>query len=475
MSSLSAALTTASNALDVLSQAIGVVQNNVSNASTPGYVTQTLNLTAAPFDFSGNLTGGVRATSIQDGRNLAAEQAVWNANQQAGQSTQQASSLSSLQNYFDVSGTSGIPAALSSLYSAFGAWSSNSTDSTSRQQVITAASTFAQSVNETADNVKQLSDQTDNQISSTVNQINALTSQIADLNGDIQQGGDQDAGVQSQLYNSLEQLSNLVPISVQTATDGTTTVLLNGQSPLVEGDTSNPLQVGVEVDQGSQYPGASPNATIVTSSGQDVTALASEGQLGGLLSFRNTTIPSIIGNPTEQGSLNQLAQSVADTVNGILTAGQISAGPPPVSGQALFSYGTPLTEAASTLSTTSISASQLAAISTSPTASANGVPVQLSALSTSSNLNGVTFTDFYSNIASGIGQSEATASSNQEAQAQVLSQAQTMRAQLSGVSLNQQAALLMQYQESYQAAAQVISTINQMTQSLLTTMQQVLS
>jgi flagellar hook-associated protein 1 FlgK len=477
MSSLFAALNTAGNALDVLGDAIGVVQNNVSNSSTPGYVTQTLNLTASPFDASGNLWGGVQASGVDSSRNIFAEQSVWSANEQAGQSSAQANSLSALQNYFNVSGTSGVPSALSGLYSAFSAWSSNPTDNTSRQQVITAATNLAQSIQQTATNIEQLRTQTDTQLSGTVSNINSLTSQIATINGEIQQGDKNDAGVQAQLYNSLEQLSNLVPIQVSTASDGTATVLLGGQSPLVIGKTSNALQLSYNVPANPAIANATPDAQILTSDNTDVTALASQGQLGGLLSFRNTTLPSVIGDNQQQGSLNQLAQSVADTVNNLLESGQVSSGPPAVSGQALFSYSaTEPTEAASSLTLDpSISASTLAAISPGPPAVANGVAAQLANLSTTPNasLNNLTATDFYSSIASAIGQSESTASANQTTQAQLLSQAQSMRAQVEGVSLNQQATVLMQYQQSYQAAAQLISTVNITMQSLLTVMQQV--
>jgi len=475
MSSLFAALNTAGNALDVLGQAIGVVQNNVANSSTPGYVTQTLNMTASPFDVSGNLWGGVEASGVASSRNIFAEQAVWTANEQAGQSTQEASSLSALQNYFDVSGTSGVPGALSSLYSAFSAWSSNPTDSTSRQQVISAATNFAQQVQQTATNVEQLRTQTDTQLSGTVSNINSLTSQIATINGEIQGGDKNDAGVQSQLYNALEQLSNLAPINVSTASDGTAVVLLGGQSPLVTGNQSNPLELSYTVPSNPTIANATPDAQLLTSDGRDVTALASQGQLGGLLAFRNTTLPSVIGDSSQQGSLNELAQNVADTVNGLLEGGQVSAGPPVVMGQALFSYSaTEPTEAASSLSIDpAITASTLAAISPGPPAVANGVATQLANLSTTTNasLNNLTATDFYSSIAAGIGQSEATASANQTTQSQLLSQAQNMRAQVEGVSLNQQATLLMQYQQSYEAAAQLISTVNITMQSLITVMQ----
>src|SRR2546423_3302607 len=149
MSSLFAALGTATNALDVLENAIGVVQNNVSNANTPGYVTQTPTFLARPFDPAGNVWGGVESGAVLSARNTYAEQAVWSANQHAGSAAQQTASLGALDSLFDVSGTSGIPGALSQLSAAFSSWSSNPTDLTARQQVLTAAQNLSQSFNQT--------------------------------------------------------------------------------------------------------------------------------------------------------------------------------------------------------------------------------------------------------------------------------------------------------------------------------------
>ena len=107
--------------------------------------------------------------------------------------------------------------------------------------------------------------------------------------------------------------------------------------------------------------------------------------------------------------------------------------------------------------------------------SANGTASALAGLTNSHNgadqINGLNYTDFYSNIASQIGQQAASASSTSAAQTQILTQAQSLRAQVSGVSLNDQAASLMQFQQGYQAAAQMITVINNITQSLLTMMQ----
>lgn len=478
MSSLFASLRTASDALGVLEQAMGVTQNNVANASTPGYVTQTLKIAANTFDPSGNVWGGVHADGFQSSRNRYAEQSVWNQNQRLGSASRQTSSLSSLQSNFDVSGQSGIPAALSRLYSAFSAWGNSPTDPNQQQQVITAAQGIAQSFNQASSNIQQLSTQTDQQLQSTVTQINQLSSQLAAINGQIRQGDGNDAGLQANLYNTIEQLSNLADVSVENQTDGTVTVLMNGQIPLVLGTNQMQIQVTYLGSAGASA-GAPPDAHIMTGSGQDVTSIVNGGQIAALLQFRNVTLPSVTGDGTQQGSLNQLAQAIADRVNGLLTSGQISPGPPPVSGVQLFTYNTATpTATASTLAVSpTITGSQLAAINPGPPSVANGIATQLAQLSNpqsaGSMVNGMSYTDYYSSIASGIGQQQSAASSTQQSQTELLAQAQTMRDQVSGVSLNDQAASLMQFQQAYEASAKVISIIEATSQYLLTTMQSI--
>src|ERR1035441_9384862 len=61
MSNLLASLLTASGALQAYGQVLEATQNNVVNASTPGYAKQTIDLYALPFDPQSGVTGGVAA------------------------------------------------------------------------------------------------------------------------------------------------------------------------------------------------------------------------------------------------------------------------------------------------------------------------------------------------------------------------------------------------------------------------------
>ena len=473
---LFAALQNASSSLDAYEQAMGVVQNNVSNASTPGYVTQTQSLQANPFQPGQGLWGGVQAGDVESARNQGAEQSVWNQNQLLGSATQQASSLNALQAAFDVSGKSGIPAALSNLYAAFSAWSATPSDATAQQQVMLAAQQVTQSFNQTSTSISQIESQTNQQAQSTVSQINQLASQIAQINDQRRNGAQHDAGLDAQLYNDLEQLSKLTDINAQPQPDGTVTVLVGAQIPLVIGTTLNQLQVTYLGPIGPNA-NAPPDLHITTSTGQDATNTISEGQLAGLIQFRNVTLPSVIGNGQQQGSINQLAQAVADRVNTLLTNGQISSGPPPVPGIPLFTYqaGSATAVAQSLSINPAITGPQLAAIDPGPPAVANGTADKLAQLANPQSaldmVNGQSYTDFYSSVATDVGSQASSASSAQDTQTQLVTQAQNMRAQISGVSLNEQASKLLQFQQAYEASSRMISVINQTMQDFFTAMQ----
>jgi flagellar hook-associated protein 1 len=462
LSSLLTSLQAAGDSLKVFEQALGVLQSNVTNASTPGYVDRQPNLTT---DSLGNVATGVTTNS----RNQFAEQAVWQQSQLLGFASQQATNLSYLQSQFDVTGKSGIPKAMTTLYAAFSSWSNNADDATARTQVLNAAGQVAQAFNQAAANVQADVTQVNQQLSSTVSQINQITAKIVAINAQIRNGDKGNPGLQSQLYNDLEQLSSFASISVHKELDGTATVLMNEQSPLVIGVTQTALRVSyVPAPSGST---AMPDTHIVNSSGQDVTTSAGAGgQLGGLLQIRNVTLPALIGGANQQGKLNELAQGIADRVNALLASGQTSAG---VSGQPLFTYapGSPTGVAGSLAVNSAITASDLAAVDPGPPAVANGTASKLAGLQNPTNsadmINGVNYTDFYSIMASDLGTQAGNASQDKDSQTDLLSQAQNLRAQVSGISLDQQATQLLQFQQAYAASSKLITVINQMTDALM--------
>jgi flagellar hook-associated protein 1 FlgK len=467
MSSLSATLLGASSALDAFQYALSATQNNIDNASTPDYATQTVALQAEPFDPAVGLSGGVSPGPLVDTRDLLAESDVWQQASAQGDASAQLGALTDVQNAVPVSQDGGIPAALNTFFSDVSTWSAAPNDGSAQQNVMVAASALAQSFQATAAAVSSASQSVTQNITDTVGQVNQLTTQVATLNAEIQNGGHQDAGLQAQLYSSLETLSGLVNISVLQQPGGTVNVALSSGAALVMGSQSYAL-TPVSTSTSAQAP---PDIDIQAADGSVVTSQITSGSLAGLLQVRNVTIPGLIGDSSQPGALNTLASTLASQVNNIVSNGLVSAASPGVPAvpapSGLFTVGDP-TDAASTLAADpGMTASQLPAIDAAGVA--NGVPLAIAALanSTADETGGLNYTTYYGDAAAQVGSQLNQAQSNQTMTAQTLAQAQSMRQSESGVSLDAEAINVLQFQAGYQAVAKMVSTIQTLAESVI--------
>jgi flagellar hook-associated protein 1 FlgK len=254
---------------------------------------------------------------------------------------------------------------------------------------------------------------------------------------------------------------------------------LGGQTALVIG--AHQYDITASFSTAANAPptvaGGAPPARILDAQGNDVTAKISQGKLAAQLNVYNNILPSLGGNAYQQGDLNLLAKSVADRVNQILTAGRISDGPPPVSGVPLFAYNAASpTNVARTLTVNgAITPNELAAIDPGPPEVSNGIALQLSALASPQNaadkINGFSFAQFYGNMAAGLGQKSQDAQSQLTVQQQTLAQARSLRSQSSGVSLDDEAAQLVEFQRAYDANSKIVTVLNEMTLATINMLQ----
>ena len=488
MTNLFATLQTSANALGVFQTALNVTANNVANASTPGYVTQTQGVQALPFDPSVGLVGGVSSTQVESARDVYAERAVQVQQTALGTSQQQVATLSPLQGNFDITGTTGIPGALNKLYSAFSAWGTAPNDGAARQGVLTAAQAVSQAFQQQSNVLDQAASGADSQLTGLVAQVNNLAATIQQNNVQRAQSSGKDPSLDANLYNALEELSQLVPIQTLQQSDGTTTVLLAGQVPLVVGQLQYQISANVAVPGVSAptNPSGPPSAQILDSSGRDVTSSITQGQIGGLLQARNVVLAQLRGDSRQQGQLNQLAQSIADRVNALFVAGSIAdavpasgtnPATPAVAGVPLFTYDparpSSIAQSLSVLSTTT--ADQLAAIDPGPPEVSNGIPLKLANLATpqsaADEIDNVSYTQFFGNIAASLGAAISSAQSNQTTQQGLLTQAQTLRQQTSGVSLDSEAIKILEFQRSYQAVSKMVTILDDLTQTVINMIQ----
>ncbi len=442
MGDLATSMINAATALQVYEGALEVTENNVTNANTPGYATQVATLVAQPFNVQTGSPGGVELGASQSTRDQFLEQSVRTQQTAYSYDQQQVSDLSTVQNYFSLSTSSGIAPAMTALFNSFSQLSVTPNDTVARQTVLNDAQTLAQNFNQTASQL--LSEQTDLQqsTSSTIQAINQLGTTIAQINADnpVDLGGGVDAVVDAQLNSALDQLSQYVNFTVLQQGNGQVSVYLGGQTPLVMGDQSFAIQGDF----------SSPQTAILSSTGADITSQLTGGQLGAQINDNNNLIPSYLSG------LNTLAQTLADQVNTTLDQGVDESGASPSTD--LFAYNAS-DGAALTLSVNSLTPDQIAAASPGATGG-NGNALALAALANATGVGGYTFAQAYGNIGGQVGDDLSTAQDNSSTDQSLLSQAETLRQQTSGVSLDEQAENVLEYERSYDAISKMISTLN---------------
>jgi flagellar hook-associated protein 1 FlgK len=233
-------------------------------------------------------------------------------------------------------------------------------------------------------------------------------------------------------------------------------VLAGGQLPLVLGDQAYTLSANPSAAQGAQ----------ITSSAGGSSPDNFSGQLGALLNTQNGTLDPLLGSNGNPGTLNTLASGFASRVNTLLTSGTTSSG---AAGVPIFTYDTTdPTNAARTLALdTTVTPNQLGLATTGPPAQSNGIANTLAALPSSTNaadlIAGQSAVGLFGSIAASVGQQLSDAQTASTADQTALTTAQANQQQQEGVSLDREAVNVTTYERAYQANAQVVSVLNQLT------------
>jgi|HubBroStandDraft_6_1064221.scaffolds.fasta_scaffold65732_2 flagellar hook-associated protein 1 FlgK len=446
MSGLFGSLSIALSGLSVSQDEMATTSNNVANANTPGYTREVADTAAGdPVEVGTiSLGTGVVLEKIESLRDPMLQIQINQATQQNSSFNAMLTQLQQIQTEF-ASSNSGIGADISNFFNSLQQLSPDPSNLTLRQSVLTAADTLATDFNSAARNLQAQRSNVDQSVTQTVSQVNSLTAQIASVNQQISdlQSANQSSGLLVDTQNNLiQQLSGLIDVQVIPTGHGITLATSNGTT-LVSGSQSFALTTQLGSD-GVQH---------IFSGSQDITSSLTGGSLAGLIQIRDQEIPSI------GASLDQLAAGLATNLNTANAQGFDLNGnpggnifvPPPAGGAG----------AAATL-TVAITDPSLIAASSDGTPGSNGNLAALSAVATQALSGGQTQTpiEFYSSLVGQVGTATSNTSADSDSSGLILQQLQDENGSVSGVSLNEEAANLIQYQTAYQSAAKVVSTIN---------------
>ena len=264
--------------------ALSVVSNNIANVNTPGFSRQEAILEfSTPSPVQGGFAGtGVTVSGIKRNYDGFIQSQLLGQYQNQGRSSALNEAFSQIEQIFNDSAGAGLSGPLSEFVNAWQDVSSNPSGQTQRTELLQKANNLVIAAKRIESGITDNLSNIDKQIGDVVDQINSIASQIAGLNDKIVQAeSGQDSGAANDLRdqrgNLLNQLGGLTEFSSYEEKDGSVNISI-GMRNLVDKDKATTLTATANQDGDRE----------IYLDGIDITSRIQKGQLGGLISARDT-------------------------------------------------------------------------------------------------------------------------------------------------------------------------------------------
>lgn len=413
--------------------ALSTTGHNIANANTPGYSRQRVNMEATssianPYQTGGTssqLGTGVSVGSIERIRSEYLDSQYRERNAALGSESMKLETLQQIEMMSAEPGENGLNASLNKLWSAFEDLSANPDSLAARSVIVSRSEELLDKGKAFNADLKNLSTSLESQKKAVLSEIDSLSKRIDDLNQEVvRTKGSNDS--KDQRDKLIDELSGLINIDVTKKSNGALEVKY---------DTDNPAS----------------------------------GKLKGLEDSASLT-------KNAQENLNEVFEQLVPEINKLATSGYSL-----VRENGTMQKGKPLFDEASgngsfleriqLNSEVKSNPGNLAASSRNDSVSNGDVAAKISDLKNktlSFDLAGsqdnveTTINDFYSTLISDIGSKTQSAQRTVANNETVLQSIDTNRLSVSGVSLDEEMANLVQFQHAYNAAARYVSTTDEL-------------
>ncbi len=436
---------TARRALAAQTTALATTGDNVANAGVEGYARRRVNLrtSQAPgggFGSTGfHAGGGVQVSGIERLRDELVTQSARRSRSLLGGADERARALGTLEAVFSTSGDGTLPDTMGRFWNAWNDLSQDPESPASRRAVLSQARGVADTVNQMGNGALRLQEQSIFDLRAGVDDLNSLTQELASLNQSVRIGastGVPDLAAQDRRDVVLDQLAELAPVAIKRQADGTATVSLDGMN-LVQTDDVTLLAV----DESTGGP-------RVMFGDTDVAMRTTSGRLGARLDVAANQIPAALT------TLDAFALQLVQAVNTQHALGSDQDGNV---GGAFFD---PAGVTATSLSLALTDGRQLAAAAAGEPAGDSQNAVALAALREPIDRAAV-------DLLSGLGSTVESALRDQERHSAVVISLLGLEASKSAVNMDEELTNMIAHQQSYGAAAKLLTTAEQMMQTLL--------
>jgi len=449
--SLNSVMDTSLSAMFSAQAGMATTSHNIANADTPGYTRQS-NLLAArrPLNFPfGSIGQGVDIVTVRRSQDnfllnsLRAQKAKMASYESVD------SALYEVENILGSIDNDHLGDALNSFFNAWSDLATPPVDPSLKQQVISNAVSLVTDFHTMSASLDDLQTNIEMQVEEEIVNLNGLLDQIGNLNSQIMAaeiGGQTANDLRDQRDLLVSEMSSIAAVTTVEREDGSLDVILNGRTMVVRDSVQQFTTTYRETSQGYRM-------TVVTDGNfHDVTL--PEGRLSGLLDSRDNYVEDI------RAQLDNVASMLITRVNDLHVQGQSGTS----SGQLFFTG-----DSMHTIQVSQALQDDPSQVATSRSGDSGDSDLawEIAALADSSGAGDFTVTDRYRGLLIDVASKRASFEFLVDNQANAVAAVESKIASVTGVSLDEEASNMIRFQNTYSAAARVISTIQEMFETLV--------
>lgn len=460
---------TGRSAMDTAKAAIATSGHNISNANTPGYTRQrTVQTTQDPQPHGQHsvLGRGVELKRVERINDEYLNKQINDANRQTSNLEEKESLLQQVEDIFNEMNGDGLNRIMAKFFNTFRQLANDPDSEAVRQAVRESSQALANDFHRIRNELMESTRHIDSRIEGYVREMNSLANEVKGLNlkiAAVEISGASPNDLLDQRDEALKKLSSYIDVRSHKDEKGYYYVEMQGIGPLVTGPKAEQFSVVRSPMDDQGKPENALDILSTSAANSIVTHQIKGGKLGALLEVRDKTIDTALQR------LDDLAYKLTTSVNQIHRQGLSRKG---VQGIDFFKSLDGAERAAQYFGLSDAVTANVNNIATAIVPQAPGdnrVAVAISELQGHKLMGSGTTTmdDWYNSIVSDVGVISARNRSALNQQKGIMTQMDKLRDQLSGVSIDEETANLLQYQQIFDASAKVIKVADEMLETVL--------
>lgn len=432
-------------------RSLSVTSNNIVNADTAGYTRQRVDKTPNGMRLNGHNIGlGVNISDVNRLRNQMNDVMLNEKRQNMSFMQNKAQIFEQLQASMASDSGSDLDLSISNLLDSFSELSTDPQDVSVRNSLISEAKQLTVKFGDINSNIDRTSNLIVESTGSSIDAINGLLSEIDSLNKSIAQAdaaGSQDNTSLDLRVRKLEELSEFTDYEINPTDTKAIEIRIGGVKVLDEEKASTLKAEINDVDKKFQL--RLENGKVVKPQG---------GQLGAEVEMYQKEIPAV------KERLDELAATIVSEFNAIHSSGY------GLEDGVSRNFFNPSNTTAATISLNSVLEENPAHIAASDTAGEAGngeIATQMAELRSEKVIGGRKLVDYSVDLITSPGNNLSSLNSQIEARDSEIQMLTTQQERESGVNIDEELSLMIQYQNAYQGAAKVMSAAQNMYDTLI--------